>query len=273
MRHDDRGGREERDAYLRLLVEEYRTLANSGNQSDRHTYTALQWGTAVVAVIVSAAASQWGDHNGVVEGALLILVPSLIAFGMLFWVGELARMRRIYDFICVAEAKAELVLRSGWENGGAWYTVFAAEWTDASAGTFRELGLVMPAGEDGAVWAHAAPIEFERWLRRIRIAKASSNLSWVFMFRFALFPLGIAGAWGTGVYYLLSHPGPQGSKLLGIAVALAGGLSSGMAAWLAVELASDLNDASSDREISPIRQQLRSRTHKLLALPEWSQRS
>jgi hypothetical protein len=262
---------DERDAYLALLADEYRTLSNSGNQTDRHTYTALQWGTALVVVIASASMSQWGKHDGLVEGAFLIVIPALVSFGMLYWIGEIARMRRIYDFICIVESKAELALKSGAQHGrNAWYSDFERQWQAERTRLLGQLAIAMPRLGREMVSVEAAPIEFERWLRRIRNLRASSNLSWVFMFRFVLFPLAIGGAWITGIYYLSSHAGPDGSRVLGIAAAVIGGLTSTFTTWLAAELASDLNDAKTERNINVVRRWLRSRVHAVLALPEWS---
>lgn len=72
----------EREQYLGLLVEEYRLLGSAGIQAGQHTYTALQWGTAVVGILAGAAISQWGKHDAVVELVFLVGVPALVAVGM-----------------------------------------------------------------------------------------------------------------------------------------------------------------------------------------------
>jgi hypothetical protein len=268
---EERRYSEERAAYIGLLAEEYRTLSNSGNQTDRHTYTALQWGTAIVVLIASAALSQWSKLVGVVEGAFLIVIPVLISFGMLYWVGEIARMRRIADFICIVEAKAQLAIIGDLrQERPGWYAMFEQRWKDERPDLLKRLAIVVPRLGREDVPMEGAPIEFERWLRRIRSLRASSNLSWVFMCRFALFPLAIAGSWGIGVYSLASHSGPSGGRAFGVAAATIGGVTSTVAIWLAAELASDLNDATSKRSISGVRSWLRSRAHRVLALPEWS---
>ncbi len=200
---------EERSQYLKLLSEEYRSLSTTGNLTDHHTYTALQWGTAVVAVIASAVLTQWGKHDALVEAALLVVIPLLIGLGMLYWIGELARMKRVYDFICVVEEKAELALRVGAEERTniGWYSQFEAQWRDEGRQRVEaKLGFVLPRAGANIIDVEAAPIQFERWLRRIRNQRASRNLSWVFMFRLAVFPVAIAGTWGAG---LVLPPGPR----------------------------------------------------------------
>jgi hypothetical protein len=193
-----------RREYLALLAEEYRTLATSGNQADRHTYTALQWGTAIVGIVASGAISQWGKHDAAVELTFLVAIPALVAVGMLYWVGELARMRRIYDFMCAIEAKAELALRDPTHSTSrrGWFRSFDKRWTAERTTLLADLKLAMPHSDQGTVEIASGPIGFERWLRMIRNTQASSNLSWVFAVRFILFPSSLAASWLTGIYYI-----------------------------------------------------------------------
>jgi len=211
-----------RNDYLDLLAQEYRVLATTGNQTDQHTYTALQWGTASVAVIAAAGLSQWKHHDAVVELVFLLAIPALVAVRMFYWLGELARMRRIYDFICVIEAKAALALRqtdgtSRTHDG--WIDSFSQLW-DAKFPEFTSaLELDLP------VTVNSDPITFERWLRTIRNKRASQNLTWVFQLRFALFPAAIVMSLALGIYYTLwvsatldiaAWLGVAGTTLLGV---------------------------------------------------------
>jgi hypothetical protein len=234
---------DDRDQYLALLAEEYRTLANSGNQADRHTYTALQWGTAVVGIVVSAAISQWGKHDRAVEMVFLCGIPAIVAGGMLYWIGELARMRRIYDFMCVIEVKAEAALKHSMPGatGTGWLESFASDWTANRRTLLAELELAVP------VDIGSGPIEFERWLRRIRNSRASSNLTWVFLVRFVLFPATTAASWTIGVYYALFQSVAREISFGTIVVAVCGLILGVVTVWLAVELVTDLNESASQR--------------------------
>jgi hypothetical protein len=167
---------------------------------------------------------------------------------MLYWVGELARMRRIYDFMCIVETKAELALGVSGSNsaGDDWFKRFSEKWT-APSDRLKELGLSMPTdSSDVAVDAGPGPIEFERWLRRIRVNEASSNLTWVFLVRFLFFVVTICGSWGVGLYYAVAyHDTRRTASILAVVV---GALLGFAAIWLAAELVSDLNEASSDEK-------------------------
>jgi branched-subunit amino acid ABC-type transport system permease component len=90
------------------------------------------------------------------------------------------------------------------------------------------------------------------------------------MFRLAVFLSVIAGTWGAGVYYLLAHENSQLHPIFGFAAAVMGGVLSVVMTWLAVELATDLNDSDAKRVLPTSRVKLRLFVHKILALPEWA---
>ncbi len=231
----------ERDGYLGLLIEEYRLLGSAGIQASQHTYTALQWGTAVVGIVVGAAFSQWGKHDAVVELVFLVGVPALATVGMLYWVGELARISRLTDYLCAVEAKIELALRHPEQGStGEWVTSFAERWNTEHLDLLSAALVAMPVGPNGAVEVDGGPIAFERWLRRIRVDRASNNLVWVYLVRVLLFPAVMAASWTTGLYYVLHSAGPghdlESSAAIGI------GLLLGVAStWLAAEIVSGLS--------------------------------
>jgi hypothetical protein len=264
---------DDRKEYIALLAEEYRTLATSGNQMDRHTYTALQWGTATVGIVVGAAISQWGKSDAAVELSFLTAIPALIALGMLYWIGELARMRRIYDFISVVEAKAELaLLHTGpTGEGGGWAASFNAEWISSHDGLLSELELAMPAAGQGQIDVKSGPITYERWLRAVRNDRAPGNLTWVFMVRFLVFPLAIAAIWSAGIYYVLSQSVQQNFSWGSLLAALTGALSGLVSIWLAIELVTDMNRSSSTRpsKLSRPRKTFRRLLGGPLQITEW----
>lgn len=161
---------DERRAYVDLLAEEFRSLATGVHLAARHTYTALQWGTAIVGIIVGAAISQWEKEDAVVELVFLVGVPVLVAAGMLFWVGELAGIRRIHEFMCVVEAKAELALRHPTaqpDTHERWFDSFEHEWVSRRADSLhRGLGTI-------AVWfACELVVDMNHW------AGSRSHLAW-----------------------------------------------------------------------------------------------
>jgi hypothetical protein len=264
---------DDREAYLALLIEEFRSLASGGHQATRHTYTALQWGTAVVGLVVGAAISQWGKHDAAVELVFLLGVPALVAVGMLYWVGELARIRRMHEFMCVVEVKADMALEheGSSESAGRWMESFKNEWLTQSAGIFAELQLPISGGRgDGAV--ASGPIAFERWLRGIRRSSGNDSLTWVFVVRFVLFPCAIVAAWVTGVYYVFFQSTERGLDCASSAAILVGFLIVVLANWLAGELIADLSKwpaESSSSDLSSPRQTFRQVIGYLFRIDDW----
>lgn len=266
---------EDRGDFMALLAEEYRTLAAGGNQANRHTYTALQWGTAVVGIVVGAAISQWGKHDAVVELVFLFGVPALVAMGMLFWIGELARMSRIADFICVLEAKVELAfqLRGSDPKYSAWFAEFRSAWTAQRKGLLAKLHLTMPADQAAEIAVGSGPIAFEHWLRAIRNTQASSNLIWVFIVRFLLFPAAMLVSWVTGIYYILLQSERGGFGWENSSVAFAGLILGVTTIWFAAELVVDLsNSAPRTKEIALPRREFRRLLGRPFRITEWQSR-
>lgn len=257
--------------YLDLLTEEYRALTTRSDWVDRHTYTVLQWGTALVAVIASAAMSQWGKHDSAVEISFLLAIPCLIAVGMLYWIGELARLKRIASFICVLEAKIELALRHrAGSSGKSWISSFEQAWTDNWQSVLSNLPLGPPFNGRGQVDLGPGPIEFERWLHRLRDSRANNNFTWVYMVRLAPFPAGIAASWSLGIYYVLSQSAKHGFGGGDIIAALFGLLFGILAIWLTVEVAADLNSSGhAPLQLPWLRRVFRDMISRPLQMTEW----
>jgi hypothetical protein len=261
----------EREQYLGLLVEEYRLLGSAGIQAGQHTYTALQWGTAVVGILAGAAISQWGKHDAVVELVFLVGVPALVAVGMLYWVGELARISRLTDYLCAVEAKIELALRHpDQDSSGEWVASFTELWATARQDLLSAALVAMPNGPDGEVEVDGGPIAFERWLRRIRVGRASNNLVWVYLVRVLLFPSVMAASWATGLYYVL-HSAGSGHGWENALAILVGLLLATMSTWFAAEIVSGLSHslARPSPSLSWPRRRFRQLAARPLRITEW----
>jgi hypothetical protein len=263
----------EKDTYLTLLMEEYRMLAAAGVQASQHTYTALQWGTAIVGIVAGATISQWGSHDSVVELSFLIWIPALAAAGMLYWVGELARISRLTDFICAVEAKIDLALRHpGNDESGEWVESFDKEWATRRTDLLSEAQVAMPAAAEGEVPVNSGPITFERWLRVIRARRASSNLLWVYLVRVLLFPAVIATSWTAGVYYVLFQSARLGFNWETMIAAVFGLLFSVIAVWFAGEISTGLNrSTTSGSQPAWPRRKFRQLACRPLDLTEWQE--
>jgi hypothetical protein len=262
---------DEKKAYFALLTEEYRLLGTAGIQAGQHTYTALQWGTAVVGVVVGAAISQWGKNDAVVELAFLVGVPTLVAVGMLYWVGEMARISRLSDFLCAVEMKVDLALQlSERDESSEWLEEFMKEWAARRAELMSEARVVMPVGPDGEVAIGGGPISFERWLREIRTVRARNNLIWVYLVRVLFFPAVMSASWATGVFYVLHTASAAPSWEQSLAV-LAGLAISVPAVWFVAEIVTGLSPSTSSgaRPAWP-RRKFRRVLGRPLHISEWS---
>lgn len=261
----------ERGDYLTLAVEEYRLLGSAGIQAGQHTYTALQWGTAVVGIIVGAAISQWGAHDSVVELSFLVAVPLLVSVGMLYWVGELARISRLTDYLCALEAKIELALGQP-EKGrsGEWMRAFSERWKAERRDLLSTALVAMPRGPAGEVEVDGGPFAFERWLRRIRVDRASNNLIWVYLVRVLVFPAVMAACWATGVFYVIqsSAPGHNLESIVAMTVGLLFGVSS---TWFAAEIISGMSHSytTASPSLSWPRRRFRQLAARPLRITEW----
>jgi hypothetical protein len=254
----------DRDAFLALLVEEYKVLTSRGAQTDQHTYTALQWGTGFVLALMSACLSQWDRSNVLVEVGLLLIIPSVVAIVQFYWLGEVARRRRIYDYIYVAETKAAAAFECLPEDGSPWTRQLQKSWqalaqvelTDLSAETLEKLT--------------CRPLSFEHWLRELRATHAPNNLLWVHRLRFGLFPFEMSVSLGLGVFYVFAQRGHlDGWSTALVAVGLLFGLS---AIWLGAELALPLDRVqwrSTVRAPRGLRRFMRNCVGRLLSIPEW----
>ncbi len=261
----------EREQYLGLLVEEYRLLGSAGIQASQHTYTALQWGTAVVGILAGAAISQWGSHDAVVELVFLVGVPALVAVGMLYWAGELARISRLTDYLCAVEAKIELALQHpDQDSTGEWVSSFSERWASERHELLSASLVTMPSGSDGEVEVDGGPIAFERWLRKIRVGRASNNLVWVYLVRVLLFPAVIAASWTTGLYYVF-HSASSGHGWESTLAVLVGLVLGTMSTWFAAEIVSGLSHSmvTPSPSLSWPRRRFRQLAARPLRITEW----
>jgi len=254
---------DDRSRYLALLCEEYRSCSESGRRCNDNTYTSLQWGSAVIAILLAASLTQWHKHDSVVLLALLVIVPAIVSFTMFFWLGELARMRRIYDYICTLEEKAALLI-----DDGAWKERFVERW-NAARGEFDNWFPTSPK-------IPADPVVFETWLKRLRESRAGAahgNISWVFRARFGFFPAVILFSLALGNYYAFTS-GASNRHLAWVVILVCWGwISSVVLLWLAIEIALDLDTQPAVRpsELTSIRRKLRHLAGRALGIGDWVQ--
>jgi hypothetical protein len=251
------------DAYLTLLLEEYKTLQEAAAQAGKNTYLSLQWGSATLAVLVAAAVTQWRQHDAAVELVFLLAVPFLGSMAMLFFVGELARIRRVADYLCATELKAKLLVSTRMDPGD-----LESELRAELMNLERIIGLRYP------VKIGLAPLGWERWLVELRkkhAGAASGHLTWVYRTRFALYPIVIASSIAVAMYYGLSGDTHVKHAHTFWLMAVVGIGFSVFAVWFAIELAVDLARITpyASGPPTPVRRAFRRLFGWLFQIGEW----
>ena len=93
------------ELYWKMLGEEYKTLREESRQISVNMFVALQIGTALVAVVMAAGFSVWGEDHTAVIVIFFVLVPLLGSLALFLWLGEMLRFKRVGDYLCFVEAK------------------------------------------------------------------------------------------------------------------------------------------------------------------------
>jgi hypothetical protein len=258
------------DPYLALLVEEYRTVVGLGNQASANSFSILQWGSAAVAVLVAAAFSQWRKHDAAVELVFLGAVPFLSCAIMLFWLGELARIRRLGDFLCVVELKSALLLgerRDALRHLGTGTP--EDNWAEHRERLGDQLSLRFP------VDIGADPMTWERWLKQLRNERGGAtfgHLSWVYRLRLALYPAVAIGSVIVGGFYGFTGTTAARHFKENIALVSMSAVVVTLGVWLGVELALELDRASGGRQASNsgwARQTFKHLAGRALSISDW----
>jgi hypothetical protein len=230
--------------YLTLLLEEYKTLESAGSQAGQNIYLSLQWGSAFMAVLVAAAASQWHKHDAAVALVFFLAVPFLSSMAMLFTIGELARVRRIADYLCVTEIKAKLLASYQVGTDADFHDRFNSE-IDRIEET---LGIRMP------VPVTADPLGWERWLVELRKQRAGAtfgHLAWVYRLRLGLYPVAAYSSLAIATYYTFTSRTTQYHATSSYAMLAVGFGFATVALILGVELATELARVTAYPDTSP----------------------
>jgi hypothetical protein len=96
-----------------LVLEEYRTLRDESKQANTNMFTAIQWGSVIVGVTMTATFTQWDDEHGVVIVLLAAVVPALSLMTTFLWLGEAARLTRAGEYLSRLEEEETAL---GWQR-------------------------------------------------------------------------------------------------------------------------------------------------------------
>lgn len=182
--------------YILVLLEEYKSLRDESKQASINMFTALQWGAAVLGVIIAAAFTQWGKQDAVVLLTFYLVVPILSATAMFLLLGEATRFKRVGDYICLIEQKASLVLdefktinniERNWQR-------IETDLLDSLQMSHSELDL-------------SDPLAWEQWLRVMRSKRTTEgHIGWIYKIRLGFFLLLMVLSFAIATYYALTRP-------------------------------------------------------------------
>jgi hypothetical protein len=190
--------------YLGLVVEEYKILRDESKQASINMWTAMQWGSAIIGVVIAVGLSQWGRAYPTTVLALGLLVPLFSAMTMIFWLGEAARFKRVGDYIVLLERKMSVVLR---EAGDVPVAVVDG-WPDLQRQAEAALHLrASPAPEEGEL-VLSDPLAWEQWLRhRAGRSVAEGHLRVLYMLRLGFFLILPVGSLAVAAFYMFEDIG------------------------------------------------------------------
>jgi hypothetical protein len=152
--------------YWSILVEEYKVVRDESKQAELNTFTALQWGAALLGVLAAAGFYHWKNSGFIVASVFLGFVPLLAIASLYIWIGEMVRMKRAGDYLCLLERKAALLI------GDRDLEPNLALWPDDKHKVEDWLRL---RNSDRTL---ADPLNWEQWLRETR-----APFSWWVFFR------------------------------------------------------------------------------------------
>ncbi len=180
--------------YLLVLIEEYKSLRDESKQISINMFTALQWGAALLGVIIAAAFTQWGKQDAVVLLTFYIIVPMLSAMAMFLWLGEAERFKRVGDYICLVEQKAGMILDEFKQRNNietTWSQEIIIELEDSIKLSHSSLDL-------------SDPLAWEQWLKNMK--GKEGHRPWIYKIRLLSFLVLMCISFIIAVYYTIIHP-------------------------------------------------------------------
>jgi hypothetical protein len=179
--------------YWSIAVEEYKAVRDESKQAELNTFTALQWGAVLLSGLSAAGFTQWSHSAFIVEAVFLGFVPLLAIASLYIWIGEVVRMKRAGDYLCLIEDKMAILTRDD--------TLMPdmPNWSEAR--------------KDVEIWLRLRdsqmslrdPLNWERWLRRTRppvwALSSSGHQLPTYLARIAFFPAVTLLSLSVGSYY------------------------------------------------------------------------
>lgn len=233
--------------YLELLIEEYRSIRDEVKQSNINMWTAMQWGTAILAILFGVGLSQWNSGTPASPIVFGLLIPAFSFITLSFWLGEAARLKRAGDYIFLLEKKAEVLLQSS----GSLPEVMRRKWPKKQDEYERWLHLKRSVDNVERTALLSAPLAWETWLRvRKGRGLVDGHLSKLYMFRVGYFPMVSTGSLVLAEIWATETTAPVSYAVLKFSW-MFGWLAWAACLMLAIAVSRDLNRTAG--EISAVR--------------------
>lgn len=107
--------------WIQTALEEYKSLRTESLESMKGQQTTLRFGTATIAILISAGFNIWEQNSILPEIIFWVFNPILCYLIHIIWIGEVARMMRAGLYISKIEKKINSFIDNsesplGWEN-------------------------------------------------------------------------------------------------------------------------------------------------------------
>lgn len=198
--------------YLLMVTEEYKSLRDENKQASINMFSALNWGAAILGLIIAAGFTQWNKQHAVVLLIFFIFSPTLSAMTMFLWLGDAVRFKRAGDYICLIEQKVGMVLDEVKKK----YSL-KENWDQLKQ--HIEDSIKIPSTSYDLDLSD--PLAWEQWLKDMKgKGPTVGHLAMIYKIRLGFFVLLMIFSFLTGIYYVFIHPKFIPSWLLWIAKAV-----------------------------------------------------
>jgi len=198
--------------YLSIVAEEYKSLRDEIKQASINMFSSLNWGAAILGLVIAAGFTQWNKQHAVVLLIFFIFTPLFSAMTMFLWLGEAVRFKRAGDYICLIEQKAGMVLDDVKQK----YSI-KENWDQLKR--HIEESIRIPSTSNDLDLSD--PLAWEQWLKDMKgKGPTVGHLAMIYKIRLGFFILLMSFSFITGNYYVFTHPKFIPSWLLWVAKAI-----------------------------------------------------
>ena len=90
--------------WIQIALEEYKTLRQESLDAIKAQHATLSFGTGTISVIFISGFGLWNNAYYLLPRIIfLVFVPAICYIALVVWIGELARMMRVGQFLMILE--------------------------------------------------------------------------------------------------------------------------------------------------------------------------